>query len=44
MATIPHIGIDAMGGDFGPPAVAEGIALAFREMPVRFRITLVGDE
>jgi phosphate acyltransferase len=44
MATVPHIGIDAMGGDFGPSAVAEGVALAFRELPDTFRITLVGDE
>jgi len=44
MATVPHIGIDAMGGDFGPSAVAEGVALAFRELPEKFRITLVGDE
>jgi len=44
MASVPHIGIDAMGGDHGPSAVAEGTVLAFREMPGRFRITLVGDE
>ena len=43
MAT-PHLGIDAMGGDFGPTVVAEGVALALREMPGRFRVTLVGDE
>src|SRR6185436_13250602 len=40
----PHLGIDAMGGDFGPTVVAEGVALALREMPGRFRVTLVGDE
>ncbi len=44
MSTVPHIGIDAMGGDNGPSAVAEGVALAFREMAGRFRVTLVGDE
>ena len=44
MGSVPHIGIDAMGGDFGPQAVAEGTLLALREMPGRFRITLVGDE
>jgi glycerol-3-phosphate acyltransferase PlsX len=44
MATVPHIGIDAMGGDYGPSVVIEGVALAAREMPGRFRITLVGDE
>jgi len=40
----PRIGIDAMGGDHGPDVVAEGVALAFREMPGRFHVTLVGDE
>jgi len=44
MTAIPHIGIDAMGGDFGPAVVVEGVALAAREMPDRFRVTLVGDE
>lgn len=44
MSTVPRIGIDAMGGDHGPSAVAEGTALALREMPGRFRVTLVGDE
>jgi len=33
-----------MGGDHGPDVVAEGVALAFREMPGRFHVTLVGDE
>lgn len=33
-----------MGGDHGPGVVAEGVALAFRDMPGRFQITLVGDE
>jgi glycerol-3-phosphate acyltransferase PlsX len=44
MVAIPRIGIDAMGGDFGPSAVADGTVLAFREMPGRFEVTLVGDE
>ena len=44
MASVPHIGIDAMGGDHGPQAVAEGLVLAQREMPGLFRVTLVGDE
>ena len=44
MTAVPHIGIDAMGGDFGPAAVVAGVALAAREMPGRFRVTLVGDE
>jgi glycerol-3-phosphate acyltransferase PlsX len=44
MAPVPRIGIDAMGGDHGAGVVAEGVALAFREMPGRFQVTLVGDE
>lgn len=44
MSQIPRIGIDAMGGDFGPGPVAEGAALALREHPGRFQLTLVGDE
>jgi phosphate acyltransferase len=44
MSSVPRIGIDAMGGDHGPGVVAEGVAMAFREMPGRFEITLVGDE
>jgi len=44
MTRIPRIGIDAMGGDFGPNPVAEGAALALREWPGRFRLTLVGDD
>jgi phosphate acyltransferase len=44
MTPVPRIGIDAMGGDFGPQPVAEGAALALREWPGRFRLTFVGDE
>jgi len=44
MTPVPRIGIDAMGGDFGPTPVAEGAALALREWPGRFQLTLVGDE
>ena len=33
MNPIPRIGIDAMGGDFGPGPVAEGAALALKEWP-----------
>ncbi len=44
MSQIPRIGIDAMGGDFGPVPVAEGAAAALRESPGRFQLTLVGDE
>jgi glycerol-3-phosphate acyltransferase PlsX len=43
MPSVPRIGIDAMGGDHGPPAVAEGVALALREMGGRVHVTLVGD-
>jgi glycerol-3-phosphate acyltransferase PlsX len=44
MSNVPRIGIDAMGGDFGPVPVAEGAALALRDHPGRFALTLVGDE
>src|SRR5213596_1741456 len=44
MAPVPRIGIDAMGGDHGPDVVAEGVALAYREMPGEFEVTLAGDE
>jgi glycerol-3-phosphate acyltransferase PlsX len=44
MASVPRIGIDAMGGDYGPSVVAQGTVLACREMPGRFQVTLVGDE
>ena len=44
MGSVPRIGIDAMGGDYGPSEVAAGTVLAFREMPGRFRVTLVGNE
>lgn len=44
MPPVPRIGIDAMGGDFGPLPVAEGAALALRQQPGRFELTLVGDE
>ena len=33
-----------MGGDHGPSVVAEGVALAFREMPNAFEVTLVGNQ
>lgn len=44
MSQVPRIGIDAMGGDFGPLPVAEAAALALRERPGAFQLTLVGDE
>src|SRR3989442_15505593 len=44
MTAIPRIGIDAMGGDFGPSVIVEGTLRAFREMPGGFEVTLVGDE
>jgi glycerol-3-phosphate acyltransferase PlsX len=40
---IPTIGIDAMGGDFGPSVVVPGVVMALREFPGRFRIVLLGD-
>jgi glycerol-3-phosphate acyltransferase PlsX len=42
--SIPRIGIDAMGGDHGTAVVVQGVALAQREMPGRFHVTLIGDE
>ena len=44
MPGVPRIGIDAMGGDFGPSVVAEGTVSACREMAGQFELTLVGDE
>jgi glycerol-3-phosphate acyltransferase PlsX len=44
MPPAPRIGIDAMGGDFGPLPVAEGAASALRQYPGRVQLTLVGDE
>jgi glycerol-3-phosphate acyltransferase PlsX len=44
MGSIPRIGIDAMGGDFGSQTVTEGTVQALKEMPGRFHITLVGHE
>src|SRR5262249_32339008 len=44
MPEVPRIGVDAMGGDFGPAVVAEGTVSACREMPGQFHLTLVGDE
>ena len=44
MAPVPRIGIDAMGGDHGPGVIVEGVAMAFRELPDRFSVTLIGDE
>lgn len=43
-ASIPTIGIDAMGGDFGPSVLVKGTVLAVREDPGRFRAVLLGDE
>jgi phosphate acyltransferase len=44
MARVPRIGIDAMGGDYGPAVLAAGTVVAFRELPGRFEVVLVGDE
>ena len=40
---IPTIGVDAMGGDFGPSVTVPGVVMALREFPGRFRIVLLGD-
>ena len=42
--SIPVIGVDAMGGDFGPGVVVPGVLMALREFPGRFRVVLLGDE
>jgi glycerol-3-phosphate acyltransferase PlsX len=44
MASIPRIGIDAMGGDHGPTVIAQGVRLALLEMPGQFDVTLIGDQ
>lgn len=38
------IAVDAMGGDFAPGAVVDGVALALKEMPDSVSIVLVGKE
>ncbi len=43
MGQIPVIGVDAMGGDFGPSVVVPGAVMALREFPGRFRVVLLGD-
>jgi glycerol-3-phosphate acyltransferase PlsX len=37
-----RVGIDAMGGDDAPSAEVDGVALALRELPPDFTITMVG--
>jgi phosphate acyltransferase len=37
------IGVDAMGGDFGPSVVVPGTVMALKEFPGRFRVVLLGD-
>ena len=41
MATVPHIGIDAMGGDHGPPVTVRA-SLRFLEGVANARVILVG--
>lgn len=41
--TAPVIGVDAMGGDFGPPVVVPGVVMALSEFKGRFRVVLLGD-
>ena len=38
------IGIDAMGGDFAPQAIVEGVVAAAHELPTNITIVLVGKE
>ncbi len=38
------IAVDAMGGDFAPKAVVEGVALALQEMPDSASVVLIGRE
>jgi glycerol-3-phosphate acyltransferase PlsX len=40
---LPVIGVDAMGGDFGPSVVVPGTVMALTEFPGRFRVVLLGD-
>ena len=42
--SVPVIGVDAMGGDFGPSVVVRGTAQAVADFPGRFRAVLLGDE
>ena len=39
-----QIGIDAMGGDYAPQSVVEGVFLAFRDNSDNYKITLIGEE
>ena len=41
--SLPLIGVDAMGGDFGPSVVVPGTVMALREFAGRFRVVLLGD-
>jgi glycerol-3-phosphate acyltransferase PlsX len=43
MDRLPVIGVDAMGGDFGPSVVVPGAVMALREFAGRFRVVLLGD-
>lgn len=38
------IAVDAMGGDFAPQAIVEGVILAVPELPVGAQIVLIGQE
>jgi phosphate acyltransferase len=40
--TLMKIGIDAMGGDYAPKAIVEGIILAAQELPADITIVLIG--
>ena len=38
------IAVDAMGGDFAPEAIVEGVVLATADLPKNVSITLIGDQ
>lgn len=39
-----RIAVDAMGGDFAPQAIVEGVVMAVRELPSDVQIILIGNE
>ncbi|HEV8481240.1 MAG TPA: phosphate acyltransferase PlsX [Candidatus Eisenbacteria bacterium] len=43
-SSVPTIGVDAMGGDFGPSVVVSGVTQALADFPGRFKVVLLGDK
>lgn len=39
-----RIAVDAMGGDFAPQAIVEGVVMAVRELPSDVQVILIGNE